>query len=147
MSAIDWLERGESESDPFNKMFNLWCAFNNLFFRVGNGNERSKIETFLKQKIAKESASSILEVYTSEINYLLSKPIIDMRGNGKTTNENITIFNNTTEPVAKLVQVFMIIYQVRCNFDHGQKSPLNKRDVELCRLAAPIVAEVVKLTV
>lgn len=147
MSALDWLERGERESDSFNKMFNIWCAFNNLFFQVRNGSERAKIETFLQQKIEQERASDILQRHTSEISYLLSKPIFDMRGNGNNTGKNITKFNNATEPVEKLVQVFMIIYQVRCNFDHGQKSPLNERDAELCRLAAPIVAEVVRLSV
>ena len=40
----------------------------------------------------------------------------------------------------------MVIYQVRCNFEHGQKAPQNDRDRTLCASAGPIVGDVIALT-
>ena len=66
-----------------------------------------------------------------------------MRGNGRDTSANIEQFGREERPLPKLQQLFEVIYQVRCNLEHGQKSPNNERDVDLCRCAAPVVADVV----
>lgn len=46
-----------------------------------------------------------------------------MRGNGKDTTPYIHAFEFATDALAKLKEIFMVIYQVRCNLEHGQKSP------------------------
>lgn len=48
--------------------------------------------------------------------------------------------------VEKLVALFMVIYQVRCNFEHGQKSPSSNRDQDHCRVACRFVAALVDHT-
>jgi len=68
-----------------------------------------------------------------------------MRGNGRDTTANIQAFNVATNSLAKLQEIFMIIYQVRCNLEHGQKSPNSERDIQLCQWASPVVAHVVSL--
>lgn len=143
MSVQEWLDRGDMDEDPFNKFSNYWRAFNNQFFRAGNGNERDKIKTLLKNLISAR-AREILQRYESEVAYLVSVPVNDMRGNDRNTSGNIADFQLAIEPEEKLFQLFMIIYQVRCNFEHGEKIPSNARDTELCRTAAPIVADVVR---
>ena len=66
-----------------------------------------------------------------------------MRGNGRDTSANIQAFNAATDSLAKLQEVFMVIYQVRCNLEHGQKSPSRERDIQLCQAASPLVAHIV----
>jgi hypothetical protein len=67
-----------------------------------------------------------------------------MRGNGKDTSQYIAKFSAAPTALEKLDELFMVIYQVRCNFEHGQKSPRRDRDKTLCEAACPFVSEVVR---
>jgi hypothetical protein len=143
MKAREWLERGVQEVDPIDSFSNYWRGFNNLYFGVGNGPERNKIRKFLSQNIAEVDADAILQSHANEISYLLSQPVIDMRGNGSDTAGDIQAFNTENNPLVKLQEVFMVIYQVRCNLEHGQKSPNRDRDIKLCQNASPLVGNII----
>lgn len=143
MKAREWLERGNQEKDPVDAFSNFWRWFNNLFFHIVSSTERDKIKAFLNQKISEADAEEILHAHTDEIAYLLSQPVIDMRRNGRDTKPNIEAFNAATDYLTKLKELFLVIYQVRCNLEHGQKSPNRERDVHLCQSASPLVANVV----
>lgn len=142
VKAREWFERGNQEADPVDAFSNFWRSFNNLFFSE-TSQERDKIKAFLSQSISEAEAEKILQAHAHEIAYLLSQPVIDMRGNGRDTAANIQTFNATTDSRVRLQEVFMVIYQVRCNLEHGQKSPSAERDIQLCRSASPLVAHVV----
>lgn len=145
MKAREWYRRGQQAKAPIDALSDFWRAFNNLFAPVPGAAERDKIKKFLADKVVHEQAQKILDSHCTEIDYLLSQPVVDMRGNGRDTSANIQKFRNVPDPVAKLNELFMVIYQIRCNLEHGQKSPSRDRDVALCRCAAPIVADVVAL--
>lgn len=145
MKAREWYERGQQAVAPIDAMSNYWRGFNNLFFPTQGHTEREKIKRFLAEKLSLAQASEILNKYNSEINYLLSQPVIDMRGNGSDTDHNIQAFQSATDVLDKLIEVFMVIYQVRCNLEHGQKSPYRDRDQELCRCASPVIAHIVNI--
>lgn len=143
MKAREWLDRGRQTADPIDAFTSFWRAFNNLFSAVGNGQERGKIKLFLSQQLSEVQAKEILQNNPAEVLYLLSQPVIDMRGNGKDTTQNIQAFSSAVDSLAKLQELFMVIYQVRCNLEHGEKSPKTVRDIKLCQSAAPLVAYVV----
>lgn len=143
MKAREWFERGKQAADSIDAFSNFWRGFNNLFSPIGNGQERDKIRSFLSRHITEVQAKEIIESNVAGVAYLLSQPVIDMRGNGRDTASCIQAFNATTESLVKLQELFMVIYQVRCNLEHGQKSPHTERDVQLCKSAAPLVAYVV----
>lgn len=145
MKAREWFVRGNETTDPVEAFANYWRGFNNLYFAVGNGIERDKIRLILSQSISLAQADEMLQANASGISYLLSQPVIDMRGNGKDTTLYIHAFEVATDALAKLKEVFMVIYQVRCNLEHGQKSPSSERDIQLCQYASPLVAQVVDL--
>jgi hypothetical protein len=86
----------------------------------------------------------MLRVYGSEIDYLVSQPVLDMRGNGRDTATNIQSFMEASDSLSKIKELFMIVYQVRCNLEHGQKSPGRQRDINLCQCSSPLVAHVVR---
>src|SRR6185369_2494101 len=46
-------------------------------------------------------------------------------------------------PSSSPTESLMLIYQVRCNFEHGQKSPSRARDEALCEAACPFMSGVV----
>jgi hypothetical protein len=143
MKAREWLERGRQQTNPIDAFTDFWRAFNHLFSSVGNGHECDKIKLFLGQQLSEAQAKEILQNNAASVSYLLSQPVIDMRGNGKNTMQNIQAFGMAVDSLAKLKELFMVIYQVRCNLEHGQKSPSIDRDIMLCQSAAPLVAYVV----
>lgn len=144
MKSHEWHERGSQASDPIDAFSSFWRGFNNLYFSIGTGQEREKIRTFLQLHISEERASQMLSTNVGCVDYLLSEPVADMRGNGKDTSPNIEAFNAATSSLAKLEQVIMVVYQVRCNLEHGQKSPNRDRDVQLCQCSAPIISALIK---
>jgi len=143
MKAREWLERGKQAADQIEAFSNFWRGFNNLFSAIGNGQERDKIRLFLSRRLSEAQAKEILESNAAGVAYLLSQPVVDMRGNGRDTTSYIEAFKATTDSLIKLQELFMVIYQVRCNLEHGEKSPRVERDVLLCESAAPLVAYVV----
>jgi hypothetical protein len=144
VKAHEWYERGNSSADPIDAFSNYWRAFNNLYSPGRKGQEREKIVAFLRGSITEERAALLLSANADCVNYLVSKPTVDMRGNGKDTGPNIAAYNSATTAFAKLEQLLLVVYQVRCNLEHGQKSPTRQRDVKLCKCSAPIVAALIK---
>ncbi len=142
MKAREWFERGETATDSFDALSNYWRGFNYLF--AGLGQERQLISDFLRAKLDEQFAQGLLDSHTSEVNDLMAMPVIDMRGNGRDTSRFIAEFGMATTAIEKLVALFMVIYQVRCNFEHGQKAPSRERDQSLCKAACSFVAGVVR---
>jgi hypothetical protein len=143
--AREWLDRGHLQVNPIDAFTDFWRGFNSLFFTAATGDERNKIKAFISQ-ITEATADLTLQNHPAQVNYLLSQPVIDMRGNGRDTASNITGFNSATSKLIKLQELFMIIYQIRCNLEHGQKSLHTARDIQLCECAAPLVADIVNQT-
>lgn len=145
MKAREWLELGNASDSPFDALSNYWRGFNNLF--AGRGKERTLISDYLRTKIDEKFAHDLLEEHSKAAKELLLMPVIDMRGSGRDTVQHIEEFHLAKSSLEKLVALFMIIYQVRCNFEHGQKSPSRARDKTLCDSACPFVAGVLSHTV
>ena len=143
MKAKEWLARGHEAENPIDAFNNLWIAFNNLFYPQNGGSEREKIKNYLTSNISDSVAHEILKKYNEEICYLIYQPVVDMRGNGRDTQVDIDSYRDSDKAIDKLKSIFMIVYQVRCNLIHGQKSPSRNRDVELCANSFGIVSDVV----
>jgi hypothetical protein len=142
MVAREWLERGKAANSSIDAFTDFWRGFNKLYGHSG-AREIDRIKDYLSTHIPTGVASQIISAHPSEVGYLLSKPVIDMRGNGRDTAAAIAAFQATTDPLLKLCEIFAVIYQVRCNLQHGQKSPTVDRDLKLCECSAPLVAAVV----
>ena len=142
MVASEWLERGKAAHSPIEAFSDFWRGFNNLYGH-GRASEIDRIKGYLSARIPPDIASLIISTYPEQVAYLLSQPVIDMRGNGRDTATAIAAFQATTNQLDQLRELFVIIYQVRCNLQHGQKSPTVYRDLYLCECSAPIVAAVV----
>lgn len=115
-----------------------------MYYVPGNAPEREKIRLFLRSHIDESTASRLLSLHEHQIAYLMSRPVIDMRRNGRDTTAHLEAFDKVTDSLTKLEELVMVIYQVRCNLEHGQKSPSRERDLRLCQCAAPIVASVIE---
>lgn len=143
MKAREWLERGLKNNDPIDLFTDVWRGFNNLYYQNTAGSELNKIHEFLVQKIPEDTAKNLIDRHAVEITYLISQPTIDMRRNGRDTSPSIKKYRDAHSNMEKIKALFTIIYQIRCNLEHGQKSTTRKRDIELCNSAWSLVAEVV----
>lgn len=143
MKDREWLHRSREMEDPIDGFSNVWRAFNNLYFPVNGRNEREKIRSYIEGRFDEELAAKLIENHAGEVSYLLAEPVKDMRGNGRDTSHHIEGFQVREASLEKVKELFMIIYQIRCNLEHGQKSPFRVRDVELCRAARLLTDSVV----
>ncbi len=136
MKAREWLLQGRQASDPANAFSCFWRGFNNLYSNPSPEPEpeREKIKRFLSERLPEAKAQDILQANPACVAYLLSQPVIDMRGNGKDTAGHIELFNSAVNSSVKLQEVVMVIYQVRCNLEHGQKSPSRDRDFSFANM-------------
>jgi hypothetical protein len=142
MKAIEWLDRGLNQNDPIDCLSNCWMGFNNLYSNA-SGAEVDSIKSFIDANVNNETAQELLDNHQTEITYFMSRPVFDMRGNGRSSQRDINNYNSTTCAITKLKSILMVVYQVRCNLMHGQKSPSRERDVDLCKHSWPFVAELV----
>lgn len=143
MPAREWLNRGKTAQSPIDAFTDFWRGFNNLYGQTPGPTELARLQAFLAARVSPAAAAPILANHSGQIVYLVSQPVIDMRGNGRDTSDAIAAFAATHDAQVKLCKLFAVIYQVRCNLEHGQKSPTVDRDVRLCECSAPIVAAVV----
>ena len=143
MKSKEWLERALNSQDPIDLFTDSWRGFNSIYYQNTGGSELNKIHNFLTRSIPEETARELINNHTAEITYLMSQPVIDMRGNGRNTRLTMEEYKTSDSNTEKLKALFTIIYQIRCNLEHGQKSPSRERDVELCNSAWPLVAEIV----
>jgi hypothetical protein len=142
--AREWLDRGMAAASPIDAFRDFWIGFNSLYASALKVPERAKIEIYLNAMVPVAVASQFIANHPTQIQYLLSQPVIDMRGNGKDTGPDIIRYNTSNNDLEKLISLFMVIYQVRCNLEHGQKLPSNPRDFRLCEDSAPIVHSVLQ---
>ncbi|TMP15464.1 HEPN domain-containing protein [Pseudoalteromonas sp. S2893] len=143
MKSLECLQRGLNHDDPMDCLSNCWMGFNNLYSAHQSNSEIQAIKQFIDANVDVGTAQKLIDNHQTEITYFMSRPIIDMRGNGRNSQRDIDSYNSSDCPLAKLKSILMFIYQVRCNLMHGQKSPSRDRDVELCKHSWPFVAELV----
>ena len=143
MPASEWLKRGMSAQSPIDAFTDFWRGFNNLYGTTAGASELKRLQAFLAANVSSAAAATMLAANPTQVAYLLSQPVIDMRGNGRDTADAIAAFQASGDPQVRLCELFAVIYQARCNLQHGQKSPTVDRDVQLCECSAPIVAAVI----
>jgi hypothetical protein len=144
LSAREWIERGHAATDEFDAFANYWRAFNGMFADYPGEQERHKIKECLSATTDESFASLLLAEQQENVKILLSRPVTDMRKNGRDTAINVATFEGASTALEKLKQVFLIIYQVRCNLEHGKKSPSWQRDSDLVLSSAQVLRAVLR---
>ena len=144
MKYREWIERGDRASDPMDRFNCYWYAFNNLYSEFEGRSEIHKIQSFTEAAVSAGRAASLLGKWDSQVAYLMSKPVHNVPDNGRNTEQYIREFNQADDCETRLERVLLVIYRVRCNLIHGQKSPSRLRDQELCGAAAPLIADIVR---
>lgn len=135
-SSINWwIQKGKNISarEPFIKFFIFYICLD-AWLTAESGEEKfeGKLQWFLKNNnCLKEATNDFWQSVSKRFLIPLknNSPVEDMRPNHK---GEYTYLND----IDNLEEVLRFIYQIRCNFFHGQKSPKNSKDITLVSLSA-----------
>lgn len=141
--AREWLDRGRNALSPFDALRDFWAGFNRLYGHNARP-VRERIRAYLLANFRTDEAAAILASHVPELACLTKRPILDMRGNGRDTALDRETYFQSANAVEKLISIFMIVYQIRCNLEHGQKLPSSVEDSQFCAAGAAIVANVLE---
>lgn len=134
-NALDWYKYGLERNDDFFSRFIMhWIAFNWLYAECNEDRERDGIRAFCRnnaEKLRKYDAFS-----TEAIKVFLEEPVKDSRSGLQPYHEKQFQQIKTKQSITDL---FLSMYQVRCNLFHGSKSIYCERDVALVRASAELL--------
>jgi len=137
-----WNLKGKSTTarEPFIKFFIYYICLD-AWLTAESGKEKfeEKLQWFLNNDNCLKAVTK--DFWESRAKRFLislknNSPIEDVRPNhrGRYIHLNDININN-------LEEILRFIYQIRCNFFHGQKSPKNSRDVTLITSSAGFLEE------
>ena len=112
----EWVERGKNEKNYVYQFFCYFIAFNWLYNCESNAYEYKRIAEYVKKQISKWN------------NY---DPFLFLREDWKNPVQDARtgkIKDYIIKEKDKIIQLFLQIYQVRCNLFHGSKSMMNDRN-------------------
>lgn len=138
--AIEWFEEGKSKETVF-KFMAFWLAFNFMYSRSVYDKEEKLINEFLDDNKDKLK-NSYDKIFSNMIDLEIFNelPVYDGRGGRRKkaveTHNNFLYACDKTEKARALI---LMIYQVRCNLFHGNKSLGNKRDMKLIKASADVM--------
>ena len=145
---VDWFNRSQMRVTPrssiFDKFMSLWVAFNAWgTYQSKKGKDAEmlswiKINTDLPRIHAELMKDN--EDYRYKVVRLAQYEVLDMRPGHEGQSKSINDINSFD-------QLLDVIYQIRCNLFHGQKSEIDPHDCELVDLAFHILSKVFKYIV
>lgn len=141
-----------SNEPEWCEFFRLWAAFNCLYSSEVNGNERDRIIRFMQKQIDNQSARCLIDRISTEASKIISTPPGNMRKDASDPQfrtETVRCANAYHDPEKssneRLANLIGVIYQVRCNLFHGDKNPINARDIDLVRNSNTILQTILPI--
>jgi len=127
---IDWLLRAKREQDPFDKFMYAYVVFNYHYTETRYKNDSGERNAAISYGVdmCKECK---FDPFVMPVGEYVSKPIERMD----------PLYPGSPVKVAEgdLSSLFDAIYQVRCNFFHGNKSFNDARDTALVEQGANVL--------
>lgn len=128
-------------AELFFRFAALWIAFNGVYTRrfprnrTTRRSERAQVEAYGLHYASRHS--SLLKTsqrYADSCKYLAEHGIQNMRDGVRETITN----------VSAVVEVFSVLYTIRCNFLHGEKNPGVGRDRNVIEAGVIILSEMLE---
>lgn len=143
---LKWIEKSKNEEDNFDKFVYGFFALNAMYSAYYDKDERSAIKDLFSSSLDTHREEYRKILYTPEYEYFCNRPAIKnckfnpLRDNPK--------FRDTAVDTARLSEkstggsnkaMLMILYQIRCNLFHGNKSFGDMNDQEIMKNAAELL--------
>ena len=143
---LKWIEKSKNEEDNFDKFVYGFFALNAMYSIYYDGNERQAIKDLFDQSISAHYEEYRKILYTPEYEYFCKRPPI--KNCKYDPNKEFSGPRDTSRDTAKLLDMnprssnramLMILYQIRCNLFHGNKSFGDFNDQEIMKNAAELL--------
>ena len=130
-SASAWLKRAITAEDCYDRFISAYVALNFLYNERDESSERVRMVNYLVEAASRSG----VDPFACNVDEYLAAPVINMRSHMRGTNSCKVERNNNRE-------LFNAIYQVRCNFFHGNKCLGNPRDQRLVQQGADVIIRI-----
>lgn len=150
--ALDIINNLGGAASQFRHNWLVMQAYSTMF--EGPGDQRATLIAAITESISNEFASAMLDKIDSEINYLQQNPVGDLRfedtdprftRNGRRDIE--FAIDKKIEPSTRLAHLVCVVYQVRCNLEHGHKTLTTPRSQHLFKIGNDIISMVIQALV
>jgi len=140
---VQWFKRSQKQRvrkfTVFDQFISLWFAFNSWGTYLSKEDRDTDMFNWIKRntklpQIFEELTKSNPE-FISKLQRLSQYEVLDMRPRHQGESKSISDLHS-------LDQVLQVIYQIRCNLFHGQKSMIDPHDKELVELAFCILSRI-----
>lgn len=145
---LKWIEKSKYEEDAFDKFVYGFFALNAMYSIYYEGDERRAIRALL-YACADKHKNEFYDIFdTNEYQYFCDRPPIkNCKFNPRTDRMDRA---DTRRDRDKLIEyslissngaMLMILYQIRCNLFHGNKSFSDSNDQEIMKNAAELLLQ------
>jgi len=140
---IDWFKRSQRQRvrkfTVFDQFISLWFAFNSWGTYLSRKDKDTDMLRWVKRNttlchVLEELIERDSE-FVAKLQRLSQYEVLDMRPGHQRQSKSIN-------DIQSLDQVLDVIYQIRCNLFHGQKSMIDPHDRELVELAFHILSKI-----
>ena len=143
---LKWIEKSKNEEDNFDKFVYGFFALNAMYSIYYDGDERRAIKDLFDSSYNAHSREYEEILYTQEYEYFCKRPPIknckydpskERPGPRDTYRDTIKLSERLARSSNKAM--LMILYQIRCNLFHGNKSFGDENDQEIVKNAAELL--------
>ena len=143
---LKWIDKSKNEHDDFDKFVYGYFALNAMYSVYYDTSERSAIKELFRTAVDNNSEDFREILYTPEYEYFCNRPAIkNCKYNPLRDDPRM---RDTADDKARLLDrhikisnraMLMILYQIRCNLFHGNKSFGSSADQEIMKNAAELL--------
>jgi len=147
--ALDTIEHLGGKAADFR---NKWLTIQAFSAEFERRNQRKTLLNTVNTCLSEVDASKLLDSYSEDITYLRNNPVGNLAL--ETTHDNFyqnaqkdidEVFNAENCAVKSVGFLLCVIYQVRCNVEHGKKQLGTERSQKLFGISNKILDSIVEL--
>jgi hypothetical protein len=139
------------EIGPEAKAFTQrWIGFNALYDQYSGRTERQRFTNAIETGLTEKQAADILYSSVEEVEILLRRPPGDMRRahtihfRERAMQDLAASRDPKLDARSRLAHLVSAVYQIRCNWFHGEKNPKHPRSRKLLEVGTRITDKVVR---
>lgn len=146
--VLKWIEKSQKEEDYFDKFVYGFFALNALYSIYYEGDERRAIKMLFEASVKDHREEYRKILYTPEYEYFCNRPAIknckynpykENPGRKDTSSDTMKLPERSV--IGSNRAMLMILYQIRCNLFHGNKSFGDENDQEILKNASELLLQ------
>ncbi|HPQ21676.1 MAG TPA: HEPN domain-containing protein [Saprospiraceae bacterium] len=142
-----WLERAIGEEDNFDRFVYAWFAFNAIYSQFTDAREIDEIRQAIRAQTHSVSPRTLYNFLNRDSVKFFGDRVIRNMKNPERVNlwNHQTLKNSNNSNEKRIMALFGILYQIRCNLFHGNKLFDRDSDQEVIKNAQDVLINYLRL--